>query len=887
MLWRDVLLSVRPHYGPVVTGISKQNDALCGDETLMNSKEPSAPASSPDELVRLYKSGNHAQVLELAEKMLPTYRTNKRFHNIRASSMRHSPGGISLLKTSVETLIEENAAAEILVEYGKQLHRVAEYEVALACHSAAVKSSPTSLLALEWKAHALASLKRYAKAIPIYESVLKLSPENGGVALSLATCFDRMGKTEKTIAAFKRALFLKPKSTKAIDGLIAALERAGHNQEAFKYLQQASHTQPNNSSVHAKLGALYYSSGNYSTAVDHLDKATALNAGDSATWTAKAQAEAGLLKHAQCLKSAGKALALDPKNAMAHTLLGVANRALGHHQKAIWHYKQAIGIDPNLTPPYVNLANLYNSTKRHEIALEFYEKAITTNPKHAKLWSFKCEALRGLGRYEEALAAAERAAALNPAYKFNHAFLLPSILQSVDDIDVWRKRYSESIERLFVEGEEFLDPSSSISGVAFNLAYHNRDNKKLLETVCRLFREKCPSLNFVSKHIGRQPTNRGRLRVAIASEFLRNHTIGKLVSGFVEHLDRDRFEVILIHTASSMHDSYRKHLDSIVDKAVTLPKQLKAQLELVEGLELDALFYPDIGMSKITYFLGFARLAPVQLVSWGHPETTGLDTMDYFLSSKLIEGDQCSSLYSERLVRLNRLPCFYDSTALGLGDSRPDIEGLPREGTLYGCPQSLFKIHVDFDKALAKIAERDPTGHIIFIEDKGGMQKEQLKQRWALSHPILLEKVVFLPRLPNDRFLTLVNSFDVLLDPFYFGSGNTMYEALHFGKPIVTMPGKYMRGRIVAGAYAQMGLENAPVATNADAYAEIACELGKNRQQRLALSKQIKNISHKVFNDKAAVAELEEFLEVACEAATRGQFVQEDWFPQQTKSKNI
>ena len=41
-------------------------------------------------------------------------------------------------------------------------------------------------------------------------------------------------------------------------------------------------------------------------------------------------------------------------------------------------------------------------------------------------------------------------------------------------------------------------------------------------------------------------------------------------------------------------------------------------------------------MSPITYFLAYARLAPIQITSWGQTETTGIDTIDYFLSSALM-----------------------------------------------------------------------------------------------------------------------------------------------------------------------------------------------------------------------------------------------------------
>ena len=37
------------------------------------------------------------------------------------------------------------------------------------------------------------------------------------------------------------------------------------------------------------------------------------------------------------------------------------------------------------------------------------------------------------------------------------------------------------------------------------------------------------------------------------------------------------------------------------------------------------------------YFLSYLKLAKKQITSWGHPETTGNETIDYFLTSKLLE----------------------------------------------------------------------------------------------------------------------------------------------------------------------------------------------------------------------------------------------------------
>jgi predicted O-linked N-acetylglucosamine transferase (SPINDLY family) len=129
-------------------------------------------------------------------------------------------------------------------------------------------------------------------------------------------------------------------------------------------------------------------------------------------------------------------------------------------------------------------------------------------------------------------------------------------------------------------------------------------------------------------------------------------------------------------------------------------------------MELDVLFYPEVGMDPLTYTLAFSRLAPVQCATWGHPVTTGLPAIDYFLSSVDLETEEADGHYTEKLVRLPRLGVCYERPPMPAPAERTSL-GLPERGHLYACPQSPFKFHPDFDAILGGIPAPRPEGVLV------------------------------------------------------------------------------------------------------------------------------------------------------------------------------
>ncbi|MCA9010552.1 MAG: glycosyltransferase, partial [Planctomycetaceae bacterium] len=193
--------------------------------------------------------------------------------------------------------------------------------------------------------------------------------------------------------------------------------------------------------------------------------------------------------------------------------------------------------------------------------------------------------------------------------------------------------------------------------------------------------------------------------------------------------------------------------------------------------------------------------------------------------------------------------------------------GLPADRHLYASPQSLFKFHPDDDNALRRILEADPLGLLIVIEGRVAEWTARLKSRWQTTLGILADRIVFLPAMPHLDYLQLLKACDVILDPLHFGGGNSSYEALAMGTPIVTMPSHFLRGRITAGLYRKMQMTDC-IADSVEEYIDLAVKLATNQEFRQEISRKISEAVSVLFEDIHEVHSLEVAL-MECAARRR------------------
>lgn len=528
-------------------------------------------------------------------------------------------------------------------------------------------------------------------------------------------------------------------------------------------------------------------------------------------------------RFAEAVEKLRRAATARPQSPHVHNHLGNAWQDFGRQDQAEACYRQALAVDESFVPAHQNLGYL----------------------------------LVNFGRLDEGLEHLERAQELRPA-DVNRVMLataLPVVYESVEDVSRRRQRLVQRVDRLLADGVS-IDVAGAIVPTNFFAAYQGYDDCQLQRKLARLYRAPQP----VEK--GAITRRQGKIRVGFLSSHFCDHTIGRLNLGRVKLLDRDRFEVTLVslgHHADPIAEEFRRSADRVVEPSGPLDTIRRE----IADLKLDVLLFADVGMNTTTYTLAMSRLAPVQCVTWGHPVTTGNPSMDYFVSGQWLETPQSDAHYTEQLVRLANLGTYYYRPKL-VGQKTRESFGLDTQRHLYLCPQTLFKMHPEFDAILAGILRRDPQGDLALIAGRQPQWTDLLRRRFERTMKDVAGRVHFLPAQPNADFLHLCAVADVLLDTIHFGGGNTSYEGLAVATPIVTLPGAYLRGRITQALYRKMGVMDCVVDSH-EAYIDLAVRLGTEPQYRAAVSRKIEAAAGVLFEDPEEVREVERFLSWAAE----------------------
>jgi len=760
-------------------------------------------------------------------------------------------------------------------QQGLALHRQGRLADAERVYLEVLRQQPTHAEA--WHLLGVTALQcgRLDSAVALIGSAIALNA-SAAAHNNRAIALQKLGRLDEALGDFDQAIALEPDYAEAYNNRGDAFRELGRLDEALAGFDQAIALKPDYAVGHNNRGIVLRKVERFAEAVASYDRAIALQPEYAAAYSNRGNALLDLLRIEAALASYDTAIALDPDYAEAHAGRGNALAELERPDEALASYDRAIALQPDYAAAYWDRGRVLRTLERPQEALASYDRAIALKPADPGPYFSRGELLRFEGRTDDAVDSLEAGVAADPLHGACRVAAclaqLPVIYRSEAEVLVRRRRYVVALERLAASVAEpgVMRSVADVIGIPpFYLPYQG-ENDVVPQAIYGRLVSRILAATQPAALLAPRPSAGARIRLGIVSGFFSSHTVFKLfLQGWLTEIDRDRFEVIGFHTSRTA-DKVTQLAAGLCDRFVQGLPSKAAWREAVTDAALDVVLYPEVGMDPIAGWLAAQRLAPVQCVAWGHPETTGMPTVDYFLSSDLMEPPDAAAHYTERLVRLPRLGLHYtlhetpplamDRAALGLDPAVP----------VFWSGQSLFKYLPQYDWVFPRIAATVGACRFVFVTTVTAaltaLFRDRLGRAFAASGLDAERYCVILPAMPHAQFIGVAGLADVILDPPGWSGGKSTLDCLVQNPAIVTLPGRFMRGRHTAAILRRIGCEET-IAGSPDEYVAIAARLAVDAVWRMRVREAVAARKYRAFRDRGYVRALETFLAEAVAVA--------------------
>jgi protein O-GlcNAc transferase len=730
-------------------------------------------------------------------------------------------------------------SAQTIAE-AKRHHQAGNLHAAERLYRQALEAEPNHAEALYYLGILHSQRGLFEQAIEFLGRACAINARQPVYCYALANAHLERGEYDEAAAGYRRAIRLHHDFPDAHNNLGIALERSGKLREAVRSYRQAVRLRPDGVSALVNLGNAHRRLGDTD------------------------QAE-------ECYR---KAIGIDPSVAEAHNNLGNILQRRGEIDQAIGHLTEAIDLQPDYAAAVNNLAGAYKAKNEHDKAVEYFRRARTLAPRAAVFALNLGNTLADMNRTEEAIDQYRQAVDLDGGLveaRWRRRLALPLLYDREEEIDEWRRRFARGLDEL-IEETDTRDEAVAAAAVPviaaitnFYLNYQGRNDRDLQQRYGVFVHELMSTAHprWTKPRTMFSPGKDGRIRIGFVSAHFRYHAATRMVLSFLRDGDRKSFKYYCYHTGSSRDDFTGLFMD-VADGWYENAGDLEAMCKRITSDRPHVLIYTDVGMQGAITRLAALRLAPVQCALWGHPMTSGSPTMDYFLTSALMEPADGDEHYTEQLVRLPNLGVKYIRPQLPGDPKSREALDLPAhsEAVVYLSCQSLYKYLPQHDHLFVDIARRVPKALFAFTSARSQAVTEQFRRRVhrAFEQGGLDPERhcrVFSRLEARTDFLALHMASDVCLDTLEWSGGNTTIESLTAGLPVVTLPGPFMRGRHACGMLRMLGLDEL-IAADKDEYVQIAVRLGLDEAYRRSIAEQVGRRCESIFEDLAPVRALEE-----------------------------
>lgn len=802
------------------------------------------------------------------------YKSNINIYNntlINSALQSHKNGDLKIAENLyLEILKNENKNSEALHLLGVIYLQKKEYKKALKLIETAIKINSKLPIYYINKGNALKGINNYIGAIECYRKALIIKPNLAEGYYNLANVQLKLNRTNDCINNIKKAIKINPNMIEAYLTISNALHQQGKYSEALYYQDIAIKLKPTYAEAYNNKGNTLERLGRYEEALSFYMSALKNNINYVEVYNNIGIIHKLLGNKKEALNNFQKAIRIDSNYAEVYTNIGVILQEEKKLHLAMKFYNKSLEIKPNNSLVISNLASLLARLGKYDEAISHYEQAIQLDLNNPNLYSNLGSILHQVGRAQESKSYQDKALLINPnslEYQWERAMCeivstFPSDHSPINSIDKFEKQLN-NIEEI-TKKNKYIDNYENIVGKnqPYHIAYMNTDNKKVLQKYGNLC---CEIMSKGSKplieNVLEKKHDNSKIRIGIVSSHIKYHSIwNAFLKGIVTQIDKNKFELYIYYLEGDA-DEETTIASNYSAKFISGTRSLKQWANLIVNDNLDTIIYPEIGMNKITTQLACLRLAKIQCTSWGHPETTGLPTIDYFISAEYTEELGSEDKYSEKLLKLDNLGCYFEPPSLNLAEYNFKENSINTNSKIFLCLGYSNKYHPDNDDVFIILAKKFTDYQFVFIKDIWGQYKileDRLNKKFHKNNLNSSNSIKFIPYPTRDGFNTLMRNSRLLLDTIYFSHFNTSMQALGNTLPVVTIKGRFMRARATSGMLKMIGI-NELIALDKSTYINTIIRLTEDDDYYNLIKKNIINNVNLLYKDILPIRTLEKF----------------------------
>jgi len=327
-----------------------------------------------------------------------------------------------------------------------------------------------------------------------------------------------------------------------------------------------------------------------------------------------------------------------------------------------------------------------------------------------------------------------------------------------------------------------------------------------------------------------------RSRIAVMTD--RWHPRSSVYRAFAPMLEAlaGDYEMTLVHLSSRRDDLdthlFRDvlHMEVAADGSMDLSPIAENDFQLV--------YFPDVGMSVESKYLSNLRIAPIQVMTYGHPVSTWGARIDYVIAGAEMEAvERAEENYSERLVVLPGA-----ASLVSIPSYRPTRPEKTWDEVVITCAWNSAKCNYPMLCTLGEILRRAARPVIFqFLPEVAALEMGNFILFGKDVEAILGADHARLLATSGESYMQAQELGDFAIDSYPFGSFTSVADALKVGKPVVAWEGDMCYNLAAGRILRKVGLEEL-IAASRQEYIDIVCRLIEDEAYRGSLSRRIRRL---------------------------------------------